>query len=149
MHYSRRLVVPVSQHAAFDYLSRFSSAAEWDPAVRSARMVSLEPVGFGSTFALDTVFMGKPVSLRYEITEYEPPHRVVLVAETASVRSTDEITVSTDSSDRTVVEYRADLALRGPTRLAAPIVALAFRRIGDRAADGLLAALTAAARNRS
>ena len=47
------------------------------------------------------------------------------------------------------MDYRADLALRGPSRLAAPIVALAFRRIGDRAADGLLAALAAAARNRT
>jgi hypothetical protein len=145
VHYRRRLVVPVPQQAAFDYMSRFSSAAEWDPSVRTADMVSSEPVRLGSTFALDTVFMGRTVSLRYEIAEYDPPHRVVLVAHNSSVRSTDEITVSTDSSGRTVVEYRADLALRGPTRLAAPVIALVFRRIGDRAAEGLLTALTAMA----
>ena len=80
VHYRRRLVVPMQRDEAFAYLSRFSSAAEWDPGVSSARMVTPEPVGSARTFALDAVFMGNTVSLRYEITEFDPPHRVVLAA---------------------------------------------------------------------
>jgi Polyketide cyclase / dehydrase and lipid transport. len=136
-HYRRRLVVPQPREEVFAYLSRFSSAAEWDPGVSSARMITPHPVGLGSTFALDAVFLGNTVPLRYEITQFDPPHRVVLAAENASVRSTDEITFSTDPWGATVVEYSADLALKGLARLAAPLFALAFRRIGDRAADGL------------
>jgi len=143
VHYQRRLVVPLPLDEAFAYLSRFSSAADWDPGVTSARMVTPDPVRLGSVFALDAVFMGNTVPLRYEITEFDPPNRVVLAAENGSVRSTDEITFSTDSSGGTVVHYNADLALKGPARLAAPAFALAFRRIGDRASDGLLATLTA------
>jgi carbon monoxide dehydrogenase subunit G len=142
VHYSRRLVVPVPPAEAFAYLSRFSSAAEWDPGVSSARMVTPDPVRLGSVFALDAVFMGNQVPLRYEITDFDPPNHVVLTAENASVRSTDEITFSADSSGGTVIQYNADLALKGSARLVAPIFALAFRRIGDRASGGLLATLT-------
>ncbi len=145
VHYRRRLVVPVPLDEAFAYLSRFSSAAEWDPGVSSARMETPDPVGLGSVFALDAVFMGNTVPLRYEIIEFDPPNRVVLAAENASVRSTDAITFSADSSGGTVIEYQADLTLKGLARLAAPIFALAFRRVGDRASEGLLATLTALA----
>ena len=145
VHYRRRLVVPVPLDEAFAYLSRFSSAAEWDPGVSSARMVTPDPVALGSVFALDAVFMGNTVPLRYEITEFDPPNRVVLAAENASVRSTDAITFTADPSGGTAIQYDADLALNGLARLAAPIFALAFRRIGDRASDGLLATFTARA----
>ena len=145
VHYRRRLVVPLPLDEAFAYLSRFSSTAEWDPGISSARMVTPDPVALGSVFALDAVFLGNTVPLRYEITEFDPPNRVVLTAENASVRSTDAITFSADPSGGTAVEYDADLALKGLARLAAPIFALAFRRIGDRASDGLLATLTARA----
>jgi len=127
----------------FAYLSRFSSAAEWDPGVSSARMVTPDPVGLGSVFELDAVFLGNKVPLRYEITDFDPPRRVVLAAENASVRSTDQISFTKDSSGATVVQYDAHLALKGVARLTAPIFALAFRRVGDRASDGLLATLTA------
>jgi len=143
VHYSRRLVVPVPLDETFAYLSRFSSAAEWDPGVTSARMVTPNPVQLGSVFELDAVFLGNAVPLRYEITDFEPPNRVVLAAENASVRSTDHISFARDPSGGTVVQYNADLTLKGVARLAAPIFALAFRRIGDRASDGLLATLSA------
>jgi dehydrogenase/reductase SDR family member 12 len=146
VHYRRSLAVPMPLDQVFAYLSRFSSAAEWDPGVASAQMLTSEPVRLGSVFALDAVFMRKTVPLRYEITEFEPPSRVVLSAENASVRSTDEITFRSDpASGGTVVRYDASLALKGLARVAAPAFALAFRRIGNRASEGLLAALTPAA----
>jgi hypothetical protein len=146
VQYHRRLVVPVPLEEAFSYLSRFSSAAEWDPSVRSARMVTPDPVRLGSVFALDVVFMGNTLPLRYEVTEFDPPNRVVLAAENDSVRSVDEITFGADgASGGTVIQYDADLALKGLVRLAAPVFTLAFRRIGARASDGLLVALTALA----
>ena len=143
VHYSRRLVVPVPLDEAFAYLSRFSSAAEWDPGVSSACMLTPNPVGLGSVFALDAIFMGNTVPLRYEITDFDPPNRVVLAAENASVRSIDQISFTREPSGGTVVQYHADLTLKGVARLAAPIFALAFRRIGNRASDGLRATLTA------
>ncbi len=40
-----------------------------------------------------------------------------------------------------VVTYEADLSLKGVLRIGDPLLGLAFRRIGDRAAAGLRTAL--------
>ena len=143
--YSRELVVPVAVDDAFAYLSRFSSAREWDPSVRAASMLTPEPVGLGSAFLLDVAFLGRQVSLRYDITEFDRPTMVTLTAENASVRSVDTITVRAHGPRTTLVRYDADLALLGAARLAAPLFALALRRLGDRAADGLRTTLSARA----
>jgi hypothetical protein len=140
--YSREIVVPTPLAETFAYLSRFSSAKEWDPSVVEAEMVTPEPVGLGSRFRLVAVFLGAKVPLEYEIIVYDPPRRVVLTAENRSVRSTDTITFSFDPSEGTVVSYEAALLLKGAARLAAPLFALALERVGDRAADGLQALLT-------
>jgi hypothetical protein len=86
-------------------------------------------------------FLGRPVALEYRITDYDRPTRVVLAADEASIRSTDEILVTpTDGGSR--VTYEADLRLKVPFgSWMDPLLALAFRRIGDRAAAGLRKAL--------
>ena len=141
-HYRREIAVPTPLAATFAYLSRFSSAQDWDPSVIEAEMVTAEPVGLGSRFRLVVAFLGARIPLDYEIIEHDPPRRVVLTAENRSVRSTDTISFKPDASGGTVVGYEAVLALKGAARLAAPLFALALRRVGDHAADGLRAALT-------
>ena len=56
--YRREVVVPTPLAMTFAYLSRFSSAEEWDPGVIRAQMVTPEPVGVGSRFSLVAVFLG-------------------------------------------------------------------------------------------
>ncbi|HUO47835.1 MAG TPA: SRPBCC family protein [Acidimicrobiales bacterium] len=127
----------------FEYLSDFSTTAEWDPGVVEAERVSSGPVGLGSAFRVVASFLGRRVSLDYRVVEFEPNRRVVLRADAPTVCSVDEITVvPTDVGS--VVTYDADLRVRGLFRLADPLLALAFRRIGDRARDGLVRALAAA-----
>ena len=128
-----------SPEAAFDYLSRFSTTSEWDPGVVEARDLTPDPVGLGSTFEVISSFLGRRVPLRYEIVKYQFPRRVVLRAENSSVRSTDTITCEAGADGTTVVSYEAILEPRGPARAMAPVFALLFRRIGDRAAAGLRA----------
>jgi len=139
--YRTEVVVPTALDTTFAYLSRFSSAQEWDPGVIRAQMVTPEPVGLGSRFTLTAVFLGAKVPLEYEIIEYDPPRRVVLAAENRSVRSTDRISFDSATSGGTVVRYEAVLLPKGVARLADPLFALALRRVGERAASGLQAAL--------
>ncbi len=121
---------------AFTYMADFSNSATWDPGVVSAHRVSPGEVGLGSTFELLASFNGRQLPLTYEVTAFDPPHRVVLRAQTDMVISLDEITFS--STDRgTDVTYDADLRTRGWFKLAAPVVALMFQRLGDRARAGL------------
>ena len=132
---------PTEIEVAFDYLSRFSTTAEWDPGVVEARDLTPDPVGVGSAFEVISSFLGRRVPLRYEIVEFDAPNRVVLQAENASVRSTDTISCQPAADGSTIVAYDAVLEPRGAARLLSPLFAVAFRRIGDRAARGLRASV--------
>ena len=58
--------------------------------------------------------------------------------------SLDTMTFSATQSGGTCVTYDATLTLNGPRSALDPLLGLAFGRIGDRAAAGLRAALSAA-----
>ena len=138
---SIRTSVPLA--AAFEDLSHFDRAAQWDPGVVKASMLTAEPVGLGSQFALQARFLGRTVPMEYVVVEFEPDVRIVLEASTPYVRSRDSISFERVEAEgalapnATVITYDALLEPRGATRLAAPLLALAFRRIGDRALEGL------------
>ncbi len=133
---------PAEPDSAFAHLSRFDRAAEWDPGVASGEMLTTGPVGVGSRFRVVTRFAGRSMPLEYAVVEFDAPTRIVLRAETAMLRSVDTITLSRDDAmtgdgQGTRVEYDARLDAKGVLRIADPLIALAFRRIGDRAAAGL------------
>jgi carbon monoxide dehydrogenase subunit G len=139
--YSTTVQSNKSREEAFDYLADFANAAEWDPGVASGENLTGQPVGAGSRFRLMSRFLGRQFPLEYRITAFEAPSRVVFVADQGRISSVDEIRfVPVDAG--TSVTYVAELRLTGaPGRLLDPLVALAFRRIGDRAAAGLQRAL--------
>ena len=141
MRYVAEVEVPRSQEEAFDYLARFSSAAEWDPGVASAKDVTPDPGGLGSRFDLVAVFLGRKVPLTYEIVEYSRPDKVALLAETGTARSLDTITFRAAPDGATFVKYDAVLDFKGAAKLLSPLLAVVFNRIGDAAAAGLAKAL--------
>jgi hypothetical protein len=140
-HYSTALIVPTPPDQVFDRLSRFDRAEEWDPGVREGTMLTPAPVALGSRFRLVARFLGRDVPLEYEVVELTPGRRIAVRAETEAVVSHDVLTF-VPGSDGTVLVYDARLEPKGLLRLFAPVVALAFRHIGDRAAAGLRAWLT-------
>jgi hypothetical protein len=146
LRYLTRITTDIGRDQAFSDLSRFDRAVEWDPGVADGTMLTPEPVGRGSRFGLRARFLGRTVPMEYEIIEFEPSTRVVLQAETPFVRSIDTITFASTPSasdsgnhkpEATVVTYDARLEPKGAAWFATPLLALAFRRIGDRAAAGL------------
>lgn len=139
--YKATVTSPASCEAVFDYLADFRSAAEWDPGVRRASLCRGEPGRPGAEFEITSRFLGRDVPLIYRTVEVERPRRVLLVAETSSVVSRDEITVAELADGGTALEYSADLRLRGPLRVLDPVLRILFTRIGDRARDGLAAKL--------
>lgn len=131
---------PVDQ--AFAYLGDFSNVAAWDPGVVSSSRLDEGEVGLGSRFEVETSTAGRRQRLVYEITEWDPPRRLVLVGENSALRSVDTLTFA-ERDGGSSVTYHADLALRGPARFADPLLHLAFQVIGKKAADGLRRALDA------
>ena len=133
-----------SQADTFDYLARFSNTEDWDPgAVKGRDLQEGGPIGVGSRFSLDFKIGGRVQELVYEITEYERPRRVRLVAEGTGFTSDDEIVVS-KRGERSEVTYAADVRLRGPLRLFDPLMRIGFGRVAGKAAEGLRATLSRA-----
>ena len=121
---------------AFEYMSDFSNAAGWDPGVVAATRVDQGDVRLGSAFDLTVTFAGRELVLRYRVDAIEIPKQVVFVASTSRLVSTDTLTFENrDGGCR--MTYHADLHFKGAAALANPLLALGFRRIGDRAAASL------------
>lgn len=141
---------PVAE--AFERLADFAAAAEWDPGVTQAPLVSGEPGRVGASYAVVAQFGPRRVPLEYRIVEREEPTddrpgRVVLVADGGTFTSHDTITVGPGDAGAEV-SYDAILTLRGPARVMDLPLHLAFQVIGRRAEAGLrdeLARLAAAA----
>ena len=135
-HYRASIDTQHTREEAFAYLSDFSTTREWDPSVVEAERVNGQTVGEGTEFRLVAEFLGRKNELTYRIVEYEPPHAVTFLGENATVVSRDRITFEV-TAEHTRVTYDADLALKGLLRIAAPLLAIAFNRVGDRALGGL------------
>jgi carbon monoxide dehydrogenase subunit G len=120
----------------FAYLSDFSTSAEWDPGVVEADRIGGAAIGEGTEFRLVAEFLGRKTPVTYRVVEYEPPRAVTFVGENATVVSHDRITVDAIATG-TRVTYDADLRLKGLLKLADPLLALVFTRVGDRALAGL------------
>ena len=135
-HYRAALDTPRQRDDVFAYLSDFSTTQEWDPGVVEAERLNDGAVGEGTEFRLVAEFLGRKTALTYRIVEYDPPRAVTFRGENATVISDDRITFEA-VDEGTRITYDADLALKGPLRIADPLLRLAFNRVGDRALAGL------------
>jgi uncharacterized protein YndB with AHSA1/START domain len=135
----------LSPETAFAYVADFAHQAEWDPNTRSSRRTDEGPLGRGARFALEVAVGGRTAPMEYRITEFDPPHRVVLVGEGSGVWSSDEISF-TPLPDGSRIEYVAEIRLQGLLGLIQPLLGRAFAKIGRGAADGMRSALERQAR---
>jgi len=139
--YRTSVGTPRPRAEVFAYLSDFSTTREWDPGVVEAERLDDGPVGLGSRFRVVARFLGREAELTYVVVDIRPGELVTLRGENATVVSLDTMRFEDGWTGGTIVEYDADLALKGPLRVLDPLLALAFRRVGDRALAGLRTAL--------
>ena len=131
--YQLRVRTERSAPDLFDYMADLRNFEEWDPGTSSAR----QAVGDGPEMAAEYDLKASGATLRYIVTGYDRPRRVVARAENRFITSVDTITVAAEGSG-SVVNYDAKLTLNGPLKIADPLLQLAFDRIGAAAADGLV-----------
>ena len=125
-----------SIHELFSYFKDFSNSQAWDPGVVRASCESNGTIGLGSAFLVSAKFNQRVMDLRYVITEFEEPHRLVFEASIPAGRSVDTVTFSARNHG-CALTYDASLVLDGWWRLTSPILSLLFRRTGNAARAGM------------
>lgn len=122
-----RFVVRVAPDVAYDYLSDFTHAEEWDPG--TVRCVRLDegPIRVGSAWRNESRLVFVPATLRFELTE-KAPGRLVFTGVNDKSTSVDEITIA-DAPDGSLIRYSSTVTLRGPARIATPLFRVLLRRM--------------------
>ena len=125
---------------AFAYTTDFNNIEDWDPGIAESAQIGESPVGQGTQFDVLVAFGARRVPMFYTITEFEAPHRVVLVGEGSNLTAIDEITFA-ERLEGTAVTYTADLAFKGPIRFVVPFLGGYLKGVGRKAVNGLAEAL--------
>lgn len=131
--YRMRVRTDLSPSEAFAFMADLRNFAEWDPGVSSAEQVGGDGPGLGATYDVEA----SGSMLRYEVERYEDPEVVTARAANRFITSVDTIAVADDAGG-SVITYDADLTLNGLLKVGDPLLGLAFKRIGDKAAAGLV-----------
>lgn len=136
MRFNEQIEVSRPAADAFQYISAFENAAEWDPGIAESRKLTDGPVRVGSQFEVVALFRGKRQRFRYTVTELDDGRRIVLEGVGAKATSVDAITVDTsDSGSR--ISYTADIQLKGLRRLAEPLLKPMLAKTSEDALAGL------------
>lgn len=129
-------LVGASLQDAFDYTADFTNIENWDPGVASSIRTDAGDLGVGSSFDLMVKFGSRQSPMKYTISHFDPPHRVVLEGEGATLTAIDDIRF-TRVEGGTQISYTADLHFQGFMRLVAPFIGKTLDKVGRKALDGL------------
>ena len=127
----------------YAYLSDFTTTNEWDPGTVETVRVAGDG-GVGSRYRNSSSFMGRQTKLTYVVREVVPDERFVLQGDNKTLRAVDTMTFA-PAGTGTRVTYDADFTFKGGMKYAAlllsPVLALAFKKLGDEAEQGMQSSL--------
>lgn len=129
----RTLTVDKPPRVVWDYLSDFTRTEEWDPPTRSTTRTAGDG-GVGTVYHNVSSLLGSETAIDYHVTDYAEGRRMELRAEVGRMRLHDTLEVE-PSGTGTAVRYRAEFHPTGAARLATPLLPIALKRLGDRAAS--------------
>jgi len=134
---NERIETPLPVENAFDYLADFANSEEWDPGTESARRIDSGEIGVGTRYRLGVRQGTRVVPMEYRITAFERPRRVELAGSGSGISAVDTLNFEPGPNGGSIVDYTADIRLRGPMRLVQPFLGGTFRRIAADASDGI------------
>ena len=144
MDIERTIETAAPIEAVFGYLSDFTTTTEWDPGTVETTRRSGDG-GLGTVYDNTSSFMGSTTELEYTVTELVAEKRFQLRGENKTVRATDTMTFEPTPAGGTRVTYHADFQFKGlvgkVAPLLSPVLALAFKKLGDEAEKGMQRAL--------
>jgi hypothetical protein len=134
--FTTTIATPMTAEDAFDYVSDLRNTVQWDPAIEEAELVLGERPERGAVYRVRT----NRTSLDYVTEVYDRPSHEYVAARSRLFSSFDRITVQ-PTPGGSLVTYDARLETRRILSPLGPLVSRLFDRMGDRAAEGLAAAL--------
>jgi carbon monoxide dehydrogenase subunit G len=135
----RTFEVLAAPDAVIDYLKDFSHAEQWDPGTESCTRNDSGPIVIGASWRNVSKVAGVETVLTYTLKELAH-NRLVFVGVNDTATSTDTITVRAVGTGSEVT-YRAEIEMRGLSRLAAPVVKVVFEKVANDAAKQMTTVL--------
>lgn len=123
----------------FAYLSDFTTTNEWDPGTVETTRVRGDG-GVGTAYRNISKFAGRRTELEYVVQEIVPQQLFALRGENRTVVAHDTMTFR-EAGAGTEVTYLAEFAFKGVAKYLAPLLAPAFKKLGDEAEQGMREAL--------
>ena len=123
----------------FAYLSDFTTTNEWDPGTVETRRIGGDG-GVGTSYHNTSKFAGRETELVYVVEEVVPNQLFALRGENRTVVAHDTMTFR-EVGTGTEVTYLAEFTFKGVAKYLAPLLAPAFKKLGDEAEQGLREAL--------
>mmetsp|Transcript_6625 Transcript_6625/g.13428 ORF Transcript_6625/g.13428 Transcript_6625/m.13428 type:complete len:157 (+) Transcript_6625:171-641(+) len=141
---SRTATVKGSVPEVFRFIADWTHIPKWDPGTLSSVRVTDggaeagAPVGVGSQFDLVTEFRGSKSDMRYTVEKWVENSTVRYVGEGDRAVTVDDISFRPGSEEKTtVVDYRADIQLRGWMSIFTFLINGPLQKLGDDAINGI------------
>jgi len=111
----------------FDFLADMANNPRWQRGMERCVWTSDPPLRLGSTYDQEARFLGKTISSSFEVTEFEPGHRIRIKTTTGSmpIDVTRDVEALSDGT-RVSAIVRGDAS--GIFRLAEPVMKLVVER---------------------
>lgn len=141
----RRVRTSCPLEAVADYLSDFTTTAEWDPHTASCTRVG-DGVGIRVGVAFDNTQRLGPwhTTMRYTVSDFAAGSGIALRSSSRLLDAEDSMSFDADTDGGgTTVTYTARFSLRGPGALAEPLLRAVLNKVADDGAAGMQRALDA------
>lgn len=122
-----RIIIRRPIEDVFAVLTDVENTGTWFPGNVEEHWTSPPPHGVGSTRHAVVTTLGRRTENDAVATEYQPPFRAVMQGTSPNAPFVVTLIFATDG-DATTVEVTSEIALRGPAKIAGPLVAILYGR---------------------
>jgi NAD(P)-dependent dehydrogenase (short-subunit alcohol dehydrogenase family) len=124
----------------FAYVSDFTTTAEWDSTVLSARKLTSGPIALGTEFEVVCALPVGSVTLLYTVLKLQPDKSIELFGKSAFFDVRDTITLAR-SATGTHIDYRAEFRFKPLVSTVAALSHKGLEKMGRESVAGLARAL--------
>ena len=117
--------IPAPPDEVFAYVSDLDTLAEWQSGVTGARRTSDGEMRVGATALVTRELMGQRIQAPLTVTEYDPPHRMVIGSEVSGVKASATLELSPVDDEATDLTFTMEIRGSLLTAFMEPMIASA------------------------